>query len=469
MTLGMRMKVFWMKKSLTEREFYANEFDTGAGGKETTWKNLYRQLESLLVFSDPGLELHIDPVCHVRNRYRTVLPYVSNRVRLEDNANDYINASYVSVEAVSRRYILTQGPMENTIAHFWEMVWEQKSTGIVMLCKCKERGRNKCGQYWPTAKSGFVIAGYFMIEYLGCIWRESYCLTSLELNNLKSGESRTLLHYRYVSWPDFGVPDSPTVFLRFLSDVCRSGVMQSSMGPLVVHCSAGIGRSGVFTLTDVCTSMIEAKKSLDTLDVKEVLLHVRRQRLGLVQTAEQLRFVYLSVLAAATSMGLAQSIESLQSEVKEVMESEQKGSLPKLVHVQPASGESAPCLPPVYPHSGLASTVATDPPQPTCGSAMQPPISRSPSISSLYSIASYSSCSADSTYSLTITDDLPARCIIPEEYPASSLSAMSTDASTETLADIVVRSGVKTKRNHKTKRSWFKRLKKRMFGSKKCD
>ena len=469
MTLELKNEMFRTTKSRTEKEFYDYEFDSKAGGKEMTWKGLYKQLETLLVFSDPGLDLYFDPASYMRNRYRTVLPYVCNRVKLEEDTNHYINASYVSVEKVAHQYIVTQGPMDNTISHFWEMVWEQQTFGIVMLCKCEEKGNEKCAQYWPTKRSGSIIAGVFMIEYLSCEFRGSYRLSSLELNNLETGESRKIFHYHYTSWPDFGVPQSPNVFLRFLMDVRRSGVMKSGVGPVVVHCSAGIGRSGVFTLSDVCISLIENEMTLTTLDITKLLHHMRMQRLGLVQTAEQLRFTYLAILTAAHSMGLSQSISELQREAKNVTGSENECStLPKLVYVRPAVQDTSTERLLLSQSLFTELECSANFPQPVSGSAVQSQISPSPSMLSLFSIESYSSTgTADNIYTLASPEPTsiqthsssPITASLDEEYLMNTTGTETTD--TVLVNNVRKRNEKKMK---KMTRSWFKRLKHKMLG-----
>ena len=310
-----KIETFCETKSTIEREFHSREYWCDI--KKAGWKNLFRELEVSLEFTGAELELHYDVECLDRNRYRTVLPYKQTRVKLSNTENDYINASFVTLEEpeVNRSYIVTQGPLENTIGHFWQMVWEQRSVGIVMLCKCVEEDMNKCAHYWPAVGEKPMVTGSYMVECISCDRNSSYCLSSLKLKNLDTEKSRTVLHYHYHAWPDFGVPKDPMAFLEFLMDVRRSGVMQPDVGPAVVHCSAGIGRSGVFSLVDVCVSWLEAG-GLHTLDIKAVLLHMRKQRLGLIQTPEQLRFSYMTVLNAAHHvLDLVPSISDINQEI----------------------------------------------------------------------------------------------------------------------------------------------------------
>ncbi|KAJ7400221.1 Tyrosine-protein phosphatase non-receptor type 2 [Pitangus sulphuratus] len=189
-----------------------------------------------------------------RNRYRDVSPYDHSRVKLQNTENDYINASLVVIEEAQRYYILTQGPLPNTCCHFWLMVWQQRTKAVVMLNRIVEK--------------------------------ES------------SGESRMISHFHYTTWPDFGVPESPASFLNFLFKVRESGSLSPEHGPAVVHCSAGIGRSGTFSLVDTCLVLME-KKDPYSVDIKKVLLDMRKYRMGLIQTPDQLRFSYMAVIEGA--------------------------------------------------------------------------------------------------------------------------------------------------------------------------
>ena len=350
LSLKEHMENFWAKKPMMQREFFAHEYDLEEGGSSNTWKGLFRQLENLLVFDDPGLELYINSECYVFNRYRTVLPYVSNRVLLSDPCNDYINASYVSVEKVYRNYIVTQGPLPNTVLHFWQMVWEQRSMGIVMLCHCEENGSSRCANYWPTGLHSCVLVGHFMVECIKSTHRDSYTVSSLEIQNLETGETRTVLHFHYLDWEDFGVPQDTMSFLHFLLDVRSSGVLRPGAGPAVVHCSAGVGRSGVFTLVDICLSFMERAGSLNGLNVTDILLDLRRQRLGLVKTPEQLRFVYTAIFTAHRALGLGQTTEQLKKEVEDVMAAYVPPVIvlppPKLVYVRPYVEDNTKTLSP---------------------------------------------------------------------------------------------------------------------------
>ncbi|XP_005486780.2 tyrosine-protein phosphatase non-receptor type 2 isoform X1 [Zonotrichia albicollis] len=235
-----------------------------------------------------------------RNRYRDVSPYDHSRVKLQNTENDYINASLVVIEEAQRYYILTQGPLPNTCCHFWLMVWQQQTKAVVMLNRIVEKESVKCAQYWPTKKDDVMTFNEtgFRVRLVSEDVKSYYTVHLLQLENINSGESRMISHFHYTTWPDFGVPESPASFLNFLFKVRESGSLSPEHGPAVVHCSAGIGRSGTFSLVDTCLVLME-KKDPFSVDIKKVLLDMRKYRMGLIQTPDQLRFSYMAVIEGA--------------------------------------------------------------------------------------------------------------------------------------------------------------------------
>uniref|UniRef100_A0A8C5LIA2 Tyrosine-protein phosphatase non-receptor type n=1 Tax=Jaculus jaculus TaxID=51337 RepID=A0A8C5LIA2_JACJA len=236
-----------------------------------------------------------------RNRYRDVSPFDHSRIKLHQEDNDYINASLIKMEEAQRSYILTQGPLPNTCGHFWEMVWEQKSRGVVMLNRVMEKGSLKCAQYWPQKEEREMVFEdtNLKLTLISEDVKSYYTVRQLELENLTTQETREILHFHYTTWPDFGVPESPASFLNFLFKVRESGSLSAEHGPIVVHCSAGIGRSGTFCLADTCLLLMDKRKDPSSVDIKKVLLEMRKFRMGLIQTADQLRFSYLAVIEGA--------------------------------------------------------------------------------------------------------------------------------------------------------------------------
>ncbi|XP_054237937.1 tyrosine-protein phosphatase non-receptor type 2 isoform X2 [Indicator indicator] len=300
-----------------------------------------------------------------RNRYRDVSPYDHSRVKLQNTENDYINASLVVIEEAQRYYILTQGPLPNTCCHFWLMVWQQQTKAVVMLNRIVEKDSVKCAQYWPTreedvmtfSETGFRvrlvsedIKSYYTvhllqlenINYLQCLEIRIFSFLIMLEIKLLSGESRMIFHFHYTTWPDFGVPESPASFLNFLFKVRESGSLSPEHGPAVVHCSAGIGRSGTFSLVDTCLVLME-KKDPFSVDIKKVLLDMRKYRMGLIQTPDQLRFSYMAVIEGAKFIMGDSTIQKRWKELSkedQAPSSEQSPSNPTKLTTEKYNGNS---------------------------------------------------------------------------------------------------------------------------------
>lgn len=234
----------------------------------------------------------------IYNRYRDVNPYDHSRIHLRRNSSfNYINANLVEHERANRKYILTQGPLEHTVGHYWLMIWEQNSIAILMLNKLIENRQVKCSMYWPRRmndKIELTDVG-LAVEYLKCEDFENFSKRTFRLTDTNSSQSREIIQFHYTTWPDFGIPSSPVAFLQFLKQVRESGALDSNVGPPVVHCSAGIGRSGTFCLVDCCLVLIE-NDGENRVSVQEVLLELRRCRMGLIQTHDQLFFSYQAII-----------------------------------------------------------------------------------------------------------------------------------------------------------------------------
>ncbi|KAK5892962.1 hypothetical protein CesoFtcFv8_013302 [Champsocephalus esox] len=263
------------------------------------WQNLYNEIRNQA--SEYPYKVAKLPMNRNLNRYRDVSPFDHSRVKLENSENDYINASLVAMEEAQRAYILSQGPLRNTCGHFWLMIWEQCSRAVLMLNRIIEKGSEKCAQYWPTSEEhpmSFTDTG-FVVRLLSEEDQSYYTIRVLALQNTMTGESREIYHFHYTTWPDFGVPESPASFLNFLFKVRESGSLGADQGPAVVHCSAGIGRSGTLALVDTCLVLMDRRKNPSSVDIQKVLLDMREYRMGLIQTPDQLRFSYMAVIEGA--------------------------------------------------------------------------------------------------------------------------------------------------------------------------
>ncbi|XP_026084293.1 tyrosine-protein phosphatase non-receptor type 3-like isoform X1 [Carassius auratus] len=226
-----------------------------------------------------------------KNRYKDVLPYDITRVVLQEEGDDYINASHVKNEPAGcvLRYIAAQGPLPHTCTQFWRSVWEQNISVIGMLTTLTERGRTKCHQYWPHPPE---VRDYGILQV--CCHSEecnlAYVTRELTLTNTQSGKHRAITHLQYVAWPDHGVPEDSSDFLDFVQSV-RS--MREESVPLMVHCSAGIGRTGVLITMETAMTLMEKEKPVYPL---EIITTMREQRAMLVQTSCQFTFVCEAIL-----------------------------------------------------------------------------------------------------------------------------------------------------------------------------
>uniref|UniRef100_A0A672J878 Tyrosine-protein phosphatase non-receptor type 9 n=1 Tax=Salarias fasciatus TaxID=181472 RepID=A0A672J878_SALFA len=266
----------------------------------------------------------------IKNRYSDVLCLDQSRVRLselsddEDETSDYINASFMDGYKRSNAYIATQGPLPKTFGDFWRMVWEQMVLIIVMTTRVVERGRVKCGQYWPLEEGRTEQFGYFLVRNTHIQVFQDFKLSHLELYNTQSGERRDVCHYLYVSWPDFGVPKSASAMLDFREHVHqRRDAAVKSLGsswrgspggpPVVVHCSAGIGRTGTFCTLDICLSRLE---DIGTIDVRQTVRRMRTQRAFSIQTWDQYYFCYTAVIEYAQRHGKLTPVQWSDSDLE---------------------------------------------------------------------------------------------------------------------------------------------------------
>ncbi|XP_014085935.1 tyrosine-protein phosphatase non-receptor type 9 [Bactrocera oleae] len=253
-----------------------------------------------------------------KNRYTDVLCYDHSRVVLSrEDGEDYINANFVDGYKQKNAYISTQGPLPKTSQDFWRMIWEQHCLVVVMTTRVMERGRVKCGQYWEPTENSSLEFGNFHVRTLSIEINEDYTVASLELKNLKTDEIRNVSHWQFTSWPDYGVPSSAMAMLNFLQKVReKQASMVKALGdtwaghprgpPIVVHCSAGIGRTGTFITLDICTSRLE---DVGTADIRGTVEKIRSQRAYSIQMPDQYVFCHLALIEYAVSQGMLKSVD----------------------------------------------------------------------------------------------------------------------------------------------------------------
>ncbi|KAK2193612.1 hypothetical protein NP493_11g09029 [Ridgeia piscesae] len=236
----------------------------------------------------------------IKNRYNNIMPYDHSRVMLSpvdgDPDSDYINANYIHGYKKQNRFIATQGPNEETTADFWRMVWEQNSTRILMLTNVKERGKTKCSQYWPD--EGTKTYGAIQVEYLQQETWPDFIVRTFRLK--KNTEERFVKQYHFTTWPDEGAPENGSGLLHFHEKV--DGYNDSEDAPIIVHCSAGVGRTGTYIVLDMSLKRAAAE---DVVDVSWCVHQMRLNRINMVQTLEQYVFIYSTLVEALLFGGVS--------------------------------------------------------------------------------------------------------------------------------------------------------------------
>ncbi|KAK0148404.1 Receptor-type tyrosine-protein phosphatase C [Merluccius polli] len=230
-----------------------------------------------------------------KNRYVDILPYDYNRVQLTTGNNetgcDYINASFINGYQEPKKYIAAQGPKDETVASFWRMIWEQKSSIIVMVTRCEEGNRVKCAQYWPAAVEEMEDFEEFVVKLSKEEQCPDYIVRHLTLFKKKEHLEREVTQIQFISWPDHGVPEEPQLLLKLRKRVNTFKNLFS--GPIVVHCSAGVGRTGTYIGID---AMMEGLESEGQVDIYGYIVNLRRQRCLMVQVETQYILIHQAMI-----------------------------------------------------------------------------------------------------------------------------------------------------------------------------
>uniref|UniRef100_A0A4W4F347 protein-tyrosine-phosphatase n=1 Tax=Electrophorus electricus TaxID=8005 RepID=A0A4W4F347_ELEEL len=228
-----------------------------------------------------------------KNRYVDILPYDYNRVSLSNGGrHDYINASFIEGYKEPNKYIAAQGPKDETVEDFWRMVWEQKSSIIVMVTRCEEGNKNKCAQYWPSVERETEIFDDFVVKIKHEENCPDYIIRQLSLMNRKEkAAERDVTHIQFMSWPDHGVPGDPGLLLKLRRRV--NSFKNIFSGPIVVHCSAGVGRTGTYIGID---AMIESLEAEGRMDIYGYVAKLRRQRCLMVQVESQYVLIHTALI-----------------------------------------------------------------------------------------------------------------------------------------------------------------------------
>ncbi|XP_050536508.1 tyrosine-protein phosphatase 10D-like isoform X3 [Daktulosphaira vitifoliae] len=231
-----------------------------------------------------SMDIALMPQNKSKNRYTNILPYDYNRVAINSNDGNYINASLIEDSKGILQYIASQGPTKNTCADMWQMILDFDISAIVMLCHITEQGKIKCEKYFPDNQEKLVFGNIYVNNDIMIVDNE-HSYTTRIITIKKEDKEKTIRHFQFHNWPDFGVPSEPSVMVKF----CQIVQAKAPAGIIVVHCSAGIGRTGTYIACDILLRQIHEKSKLDVL---KTVLKLRKLRANMVQTQAQYEFVY---------------------------------------------------------------------------------------------------------------------------------------------------------------------------------
>ncbi|CAC5418228.1 PTPRT [Mytilus coruscus] len=284
----------------------------------------------------------------IKNRFLSTWPYDHSRIILKGNTkNDYINASYIDNYESKKAYIAAQGPKKNTVRDFWHMIWQENVRKIVMVTQLIENQKRKCEPYWPETLSEPLVVNNFKVkmtkekEHTFYVYR----LLTVSLKNATNGQERKIHHFHFMQWPDHGVPDSIKLidfYRKVKSEKCNQN------GPMAVHCSAGVGRTGTFIAID---ALYEHGRKIGYVNVMEYIEMMRKDRMNMVQTYEQYETVFEALLELFT---VPKTSIPANNFCQYILDQEQK-TIPRNQKMYKVEFQRLQTLRPMYPPSVFAA------------------------------------------------------------------------------------------------------------------
>nr|XP_023847640.1 tyrosine-protein phosphatase non-receptor type 18-like [Salvelinus alpinus] len=230
-----------------------------------------------------------------KNRYKDILPYDQTRVPLtlltNENDFDYINASFIKGATKTKKYIATQGPLRHTLVDFWRMIWQYDVKVIIMACREIEMGKKKCERYWTTFKETIHFGPFIVSNFEESSPYEEVVFRTLTVRYHE--ETRKISQFQYTAWPDHDVPYTVYGILGMM-DMARKD-QGNNTSPVLIHCSAGCGRTGVICALDYVHDLLVTKQIKEDFSIMKIVVELRRQRPSAVQTKEQYQFVFSAV------------------------------------------------------------------------------------------------------------------------------------------------------------------------------
>ncbi|XP_062617665.1 tyrosine-protein phosphatase non-receptor type 12-like isoform X4 [Saccostrea cucullata] len=289
-----------LEKFITHVDDLIEEEDPAGNGFNREYREL-RELAALHKEQDTfPANWGKQPYNTKKNRYRDIVPFDDSRVTLEEiegeEGSDYINASYILNIHNNDAYIASQGPLPTTVDDFWRMIWEQKVRVVLMACKEVEMGKKKCAKYWPSSQNEDESYGSINVHLQEEHWLADDCVErTLEVKRSGDPDRRIVTQFQYTGWPDHGIPDDIDVILTMIAKMREIRSHDKNFAPVVVHCSAGCGRTGTICAVDYAWDVLKCGKLDCDFNLNEIVKKMREQRQSMIQTPDQYEMAHRCV------------------------------------------------------------------------------------------------------------------------------------------------------------------------------